>query len=74
MKKTKKKQENDPDEDQDGIKRFITTYKQTNFIMKISEQAQDMIDEQKCAQKYLREIQKKTTNTIDARFDNLVER
>ena len=33
-----------------------------------------MIDEQKCAQKYLREIQKKTTNTIDARFDNLVER
>lgn len=42
-------------------------------IFVISEES-DMIDEQKCAQKYLREIQKKTTNTLDARFDNLVER
>ena len=33
-----------------------------------------MIDEQKCAQKYLREIKTQTTNTMDARFDNLVER
>ena len=33
-----------------------------------------MIDEQKCAQLYLREVKKQNTNTIDARFDNLVER
>lgn len=33
-----------------------------------------MIDEQKCAQKHLREVRARMRNTVDARFDYVIER
>jgi hypothetical protein len=52
--------------------KFQLNVKLIFFLINVEET--DMIDEQKCAQLYLREVKKQNFSTIDARFDNLVER